>query len=326
MHPPPCSAGRASGGGNAACLIIKPQPAFRDRYVIDLEKLTYSYPPEHVMRRNIIPGYMTTIRITQQNMSKLRQSEFQSYGYLATHSSSVLPLKPNDSSLSILSTLAAKLATTEQDATKARNVCFRANITAQKTTQQYLQLKLQIEASRDSAQNHAEEWMTTHDAKELHEHSFMNSRSYPPSVDLEKCRHQCMANKIPVFVRSVEPLLAIANGSYNAQLTSSFPNQFLTPTPTLPCMTQGTHFKHTETSRLSNIMVKTVIQHSAPVPVEKQLTNCTLLKRAKVQPHPDKSTTSGSNAGAKKRIYRKQERKHGMPRRPFTPCKFSIFL
>ena len=168
--------------------------------------------------------------------------------------------------------------------------------------------------------------MTTHDAKELHEHSFMNSRSYPPSVDLEKCGNRCMTNKIPVFVRSVEPSLAIANGSYNAQLTSSFPKQFLTPASTLPRMTQGTHFKYTETSRLSNIMGKTVIEHSVPVPVEKQFTNCTLLKRAKVQPHSDKSTTSGSNTGANKRIYRKQERKHGMPRRPFTPCKFSIFL
>ena len=138
MYQPPWSSGKVSGGGNPACLNIRPRLVFRDHSVNNPETFKGSYPPEHAMHHNNMPDHVATSINIQQQMSTLRQRNSQSYGYLTTHSSSVLLLEPNDSGLSILAPLTAKSASTEPEAAKHRNISFLANIAAQKNSQQYL--------------------------------------------------------------------------------------------------------------------------------------------------------------------------------------------
>ena len=314
-------------------LAIRRRLVLRDHSVFNPEKFKDSHPSEPAIHRKTMPESVAKSRRVHQQMHRLTQPKFRSFGYFTNHLSSVFSLDTNDSSKSILSTLRAELATAEQEAVNARNDFFLANLVVQKTTQQRLQYQLQIEASQNSGQNHAEELTTTRYATEVHAHPFLNSRSFPPSVDPKIYGSQYMATDMPVSVRSMEPSVAVGNeiNSYNAQLTPSFPKQFFIPSSTPSPETQGTNVKHTEISPLSNPMVTTMIQNSAPVPADFSLTNCTLLTGAKAQSHPDnvqpyKSTISGSHTGAKKRKYRKQESQNDMPRRPLTSCKSMIFL
>ena len=327
MHPSYYSVVRVGEEDHPACLTIRPRPVVRDNFVINLKKVKDSYPSVQAVYRNIMPEYAATSRNIQQQMHQPRQPGFPSYGKLTTPSSKISPLKMNDPSLSSFFTLTVKLAKVRQETAKTRNAVFLANIAAQNATRQFQQLQLQIE----TAQNHAGELMTTHYDNEVHanlsQHPYLNSTSYPPSVDLNKCGHQYMATKRPVFVHSMEPSVHISNkaNSYDAPLVSFFSEQFVSPIPISPPETQETYVKHAKTSHLSNPMVRTVIQNSAPVSAEENLTNCTLPVGAKIQPDPDHSTQSESHKGTKKRNYKKLEIRNGMPRRPFSACKFRVF-